>query len=88
MSDPLVNDSFDRVYRRGQAEVKSRISAVQGRLKTAHSVSLGFIMLLVKTSPQVLYFFLVHTLRFSFVYCAVWRCTALYGVVLYIIVLY
>ncbi|CAN0085443.1 unnamed protein product, partial [Laminaria digitata] len=46
------NDSFDKIYRRGQAEVNSRLQAVQGRLKVAHSVALGMVMLLVKGSVE------------------------------------
>lgn len=53
MTDPLVNDSFDKVYRRGQAAVNSSLASVQGRLKVAHSVAFGIVMLLVKASVEV-----------------------------------
>lgn len=52
-TDQLANDSFDKVYRRGQMEVNSRLQAVQGRLKVAHSVALDMVMLLVKGSVEV-----------------------------------
>lgn len=52
-TDPLVNDSFDKIYRRGRAEMNSRLQAVQGRLKIAHSAAAGLVMLLVKASPEV-----------------------------------
>eukprot|EP00904_Undaria_pinnatifida_P013657 jgi/Undpi1/9421/HiC_scaffold_27.g11878.m1 len=51
-NDQLANDSFDKIYRRGQAEVNSRLQAVQGRLKVAHSVALSLVMLLVKGSVE------------------------------------
>lgn len=53
VTDALVNDSFDGVYRRGQAGVNSALQAVQGRLKVAHSVASGIVMLLVKGSVEV-----------------------------------
>lgn len=53
VTDALVNDNFDKVYRRGQAGVNSALQAVQGRLKVAHSVASGIVMLLVKGSVEV-----------------------------------
>eukprot|EP00903_Cladosiphon_okamuranus_P021833 g20076.t1 len=52
VEDALVNDSFDKVYQRGQAGINSALQAVQGRLKVAHSVASGIVMLLVKGSVE------------------------------------
>lgn len=53
MTDQLVNDSFDKVYRRGRLEVNNRLKAAQERLKTSQSVSANIVMHLIKASPQV-----------------------------------
>ncbi|CAM9845618.1 unnamed protein product [Ectocarpus sp. 4 AP-2014] len=51
-TDPLVTDSFNKVYRRGQSGVNSALQTVQGRLKVVHSVASGIVMLLVKASVE------------------------------------
>lgn len=53
MTDPLVNESFDKVYRRGRGGIDSALRSVQGRLKVAHSMASGLVMLLVKASVEV-----------------------------------
>lgn len=53
VTDQTVSDTFDKIYRRGQMEVKSRLQGMQDRLKTPHSVVAGMVMTLVKASPEV-----------------------------------
>ena len=53
MTDQLVNDTFDKVYRRGQLEVNNRLKSAQERLKMPQLVSVNLVMFLVKASPEV-----------------------------------
>lgn len=53
VTDSLIVSNFDKVYRRGQAEVNTRLRAVQDRLKVPQGLSSGLIMLLIKASPEV-----------------------------------
>ncbi|CAM9621268.1 unnamed protein product [Scytosiphon promiscuus] len=52
VTDPLVNESFDKVYQRGRVGVDSALRSVQARLKVAHSMASGLVMLLVKASVE------------------------------------
>ncbi|CAM9383829.1 unnamed protein product, partial [Hapterophycus canaliculatus] len=52
VTDPLVTESFDNVYRRGKGGIDSALRSVQGRLKVAHSMAFGVVMLLVKASVE------------------------------------
>ncbi|CAN0080528.1 unnamed protein product [Ascophyllum nodosum] len=52
VTDQLVNDTFDKVYRRGQLEVNNRLKSAQERLKMPQLVSVNLVMFLVKASPE------------------------------------